>query len=88
VSDVERLRDELALAEAVEQLEEAREKMHDHPSEEAPSKKAVAAYREKSEAVAALRSAFREQYPRVAESGENGVATPDPVRITGKAVEP
>jgi len=83
VSDVERLRDELALAEAVEQLEKAREKMHDDPIE-----KNIAAYREKSEAVAALRSAFREQYPRVAESGENGVATPDPVRISGKAVQP
>jgi hypothetical protein len=83
VTEVERLRDELELAEAAEELEAAREKMHADRTE-----KTVAAYKAESEKVAALRQAFRTNFPRIAESGENGVATPDPVRISGKAVQP
>jgi hypothetical protein len=83
VSDVERLRAELELAEAVEELEIVREQMH---ATETPE--AFAAYRAESERVASLRAAYRTSFPRTAESGENGVATPDPVRISGKAVQP
>jgi hypothetical protein len=81
--EVERLRDELALAEATEKLEAARGKMHAGRTE-----KTVAAYREESEKVVALRQGFRTKYPRTAESGKDGVATPDPVRASGSAVTP
>lgn len=83
MSDVERLRDELALAEATEKLEAAREKLHAKRDE-----KTIAAYKRESDKVAALRQTFRTNFPRTQESGKDGVATPDPVRISGKAVQP
>lgn len=83
MGDVERLRDALALAEATEKLEAAREKLHADRT-----KKTIAAYKAESDKVAALRQEYRTKFPRVAEFGENGVATPDPVRISGKAVQP
>lgn len=83
MSDVERLRDELALAEASEELEKAREKMHADRSS-----KAVAAYRAASEKVVELRRDFRTRYPRTQQSGRDGVATPETVKATGKAVTP
>lgn len=81
--DVERLRAELELAEAVEKLESAREKLHANRTD-----KTIAAYKAESETVSLLRQAYRTNFPQTAQSGTDGVATPDPVRISGKAVSP
>jgi hypothetical protein len=83
VSDVERLRDELALAEAAEPLEEAREAMH---ADRSP--KNVKAYKAACAEVTVARQAFREKYPAAPQSGTDGVATPDTVKATGKAQAP
>ncbi len=83
MSDTERLRDELALAEATDALESAREKMH-----AANTPETVAAYRDESAKVVELRQAFRTKYPRQQQSGVDGVATPDTVKATGKAEGP
>lgn len=83
MSDVERLRAELALAEAMEPLEKAREAMH---ADRSP--KTIKAYKEAANAAAAARQAFREKYGPPSSSAGNGVATPDTVKATGKAVSP
>lgn len=82
MSDVDRLRAELELAEAVEKLEDARAKVLSHKTE-----KTLATYKAASEKVANLRQAFRSDHPTVGAEGD-GVARPDPVRISGKAVQP
>lgn len=58
MSDVERLKAELELAEACEELEAAREAMHADRSNE----DLVASYQDHSNRVVQLRQAFRERY--------------------------
>jgi len=83
MSDIERLRDELALAEAMEPLEKAREAMH---ADRTP--KTIKAYKAAASQATEVRRAFREKYPATPQSGADGVATPDTVKVKGKAVEP
>jgi len=83
VADVERLRDELALAEAMEPLEEAREAMH---ADRTP--KTIKAYKAAAAKAAEARAAFRADYPSVQQSGGDGVATPDTVEAKGTVVNP
>jgi hypothetical protein len=73
-TDVERLRDELALAEACESLEAAREAFHDKRT---PAR--VKKFKEESVKVAKLRQAFRTKYPAKPVAEGDGVATPDTV---------
>lgn len=77
MSDVERLRDELALAEAMEPLEKAREAMHADRTPET-----IAAYKQACEEATAVRQAFRIKYPRVPQSGGDAVATPDTLNVS------
>ena len=86
MADVERLRAELALAEAMEPLEKAREAMH---ADRSP--KTIKAYKAAAAKVAAERAAFREKYSVGERTGgvpADGVATPDTVKATGKAQGP
>jgi hypothetical protein len=80
VADVERLRDELALAEAMEPLERAREAMH---ADRTP--KTIKAYKAAAREATAARVAFREKYPPVEQSGTDGTATPETVKARGRS---
>jgi hypothetical protein len=83
VSDVERLRAELALAEAMEPLEKAREAMH---ADRTP--KTIAAYKAAAAKASEVRAAFREAYPSQQQSGGDGVATPETVKAKGTVNQP
>ena len=88
MADVERLRDELALAEAMEPLEKAREAMH---ADRTP--KTVKAYKAAAAKATAVRVAFRTKYPQGQRSAGggvvgDGVATPDTVKAKGTVVNP
>lgn len=83
MSDIERLRAELALAEAMEPLEKAREAMH---ADRSPAN--IKAYKKASDEAAAQRRAFREKHGSPGASGGDGVATPDMVKATGTAQAP
>ena len=80
MADVERLRAELALAEAMEPLEKAREAMH---ADRSP--KNVKAYKAAAREATAARVAFREKYPPTQQSGADGTATPETVKATGRS---
>jgi F0F1-type ATP synthase membrane subunit b/b' len=83
VADVERLRDELALAEAMEPLEKAREKMH---ADRSPAN--VKAYKKAAAKATEARQGFRRKYPSQQTSGDgDAVATPDTVKVTTKVQE-
>lgn len=78
VDELQKSRDQLEVAEACAVLEEARDKMHADRSE-----KNIAAYKEESNKVSALRVAFREKYPPPTPEYPDGVATPDTVEVAG-----
>jgi hypothetical protein len=75
VSDVDRLRAELALAEASQRLEAAREAMHADRSDAAK----LRAYRRASERVVELRRDYRENHRPAA--GGPGDAAPQPKTV-------
>jgi cytidylate kinase len=81
--EVDRLKAELALAEEVDELEEARAAMHKKKTDAT-----LKAYRKASEKVAAARQALREKHPTTAASAADGVARPEPIRVSGRAVSP
>jgi hypothetical protein len=83
VADVERLRAELALAEAMEPLEKAREAMH---ADRTP--KTIKAYKAAAAKATEARVAFRTEYPSQQQSGGDGVATPDTVKAKGTVNNP
>ena len=83
MADVERLRDELALAEAMEPLEKARDAMH---ADRTP--KTVKAYKAAAAKATEKRQAFRTKYPSQQTSGGgDAVATPDTVKVSTKVQE-
>ncbi len=83
MADVERLRAELALAEAMEPLEEAREAMHADRTPET-----IEAYKAAAREAAAARVAFREQHGPPPTSEGDGLATPDTVEVKGTVNQP
>jgi hypothetical protein len=73
-TDVERLREELAVAEACESLEAAREAFHEKRT---PAR--VKKFKEESVRVAELRQAFRIKYPSKPAAEGDAVASPETV---------
>lgn len=82
MSELEKKRSELAVLELCEQLEVAREAMHDDRSDEG----ALAEYNRLSNEVAAARSEHRKNFPiEVPDTeDEDGVALVEPVEVTGE----
>ncbi len=83
MSDVERLEAELALAKALEPLEEAREAMHADRTPET-----IQAYKTAAREAAAARAAFREQHGPPPASDADGLAMPDTVQVKGTVNNP
>ena len=77
MSDVARLEVELELARDAEELEKAREAMHEDRNEET-----IAAYKEAATRHQLLRSNYRENYRTVSEDPNDATPQPSTVELT------
>lgn len=81
MSDVKRIKSELALAELAETLEQARDAMHANSNE-----KTLAAYRAASDEMAAARSSHREKYSTQVGPGDAAPEV-DTINVTSGVAE-
>ena len=79
IDEVQKLKDQLKVAEASQELEAAREAMHADRTDEA----AMAKYKELSQKVADARVEFRTKYPPPVPADGDAIATPAPVDASG-----
>jgi len=83
VDEVQKLKDQLEVAEISQELETAREAMH----ADRDDADAMAQYKELSQKVADARQAFRTKYPPPVPAEGDAIATPAPVEASGEVHE-